>query len=246
MADLQEVQNPRSVRARPETPLDRLVVALDFPARQPALSMVARLRGQAGIFKVGKQLFTAEGPALVKELVGGGNRVFLDLKFHDIPNTVEGAVTAAVGLGATLINVHALGGPAMLRAAARAAEGGPAALLAVTVLTSLDSEQLSALGFRETPEKLALRLARMALDAGLDGVVAAPTEVMLLRSELGNGFLILTPGIRFDPADRQDQHRIATPDAAVRNGADYIVVGRPITQAADPAAVARRIVEMLE
>lgn len=246
MQKVAEVVNARVAQVRPRSPRDRLVVALDFATRQQALSMAGRLRGQAGMFKVGKQLFTAEGPALVRELVSGGEKVFLDLKFHDIPNTVEGAVAAAVGLGATLINVHALGGPAMLRAAARAAVGGGAAVLAVTVLTSLDAAQLSALGFREAPEELVLRLARMALDAGLDGVVAAPTEVAALRRELGSGFLIVTPGVRLDAADRQDQQRIAAPDEAVRNGADYIVVGRPITQAADPAAVARRIVAMLE
>jgi len=241
-----EAQKSGSIRARPQDPQDRLVVALDFATRQQALSMVNRLAGEAGMFKVGKQLFTAEGPALVRELVEAGNKVFLDLKFHDIPNTVEGAIRAGIGLGASIIDVHALGGPAMLRAAAQAAAGTPTSVLAVTVLTSLEPAQLSALGFRETTEGLALRLARIALDAGLDGVVAAPTEVELLRSELGKDFLILTPGIRFDPSDRQDQNRISTPDQAVRSGADYIVVGRPITQAPNPAEVAHRIVEMLK
>jgi orotidine-5'-phosphate decarboxylase len=208
--------------------------------------MVERLRRQVGMFKVGKQLFTAEGPALVREIVGCGEKVFLDLKFHDIPATVAGAVAAAASLGVTLVDVHASGGPAMMQAAARAAGGSGALVLGVTVLTSLDASLLQAVGFAEPPERLALRLARLALDCGLDGVVAAPTEVALLRSELGSDFIILTPGIRPPGADRQDQARIATPAQAARDGADYIVVGRPITQAQDPVRAARAIVEMLQ
>lgn len=227
-------------------PRDRLIVALDYPDCAAALSTVERLRGEAGMFKVGSQLFTSAGPEVVRGLVGGGHKVFLDLKFHDIPNTVSAAVSAAASLSVTLLNVHAAGGEAMLRAAARAASGSGVALLAVTVLTSLDAAQLQAVGFAEPSDRLALRLARLALDCGLDGVVAAPTEVALLRRELGGDFLIVTPGIRPDPADKQDQARVATPAAAVAAGADYIVVGRPITAFTDPAAAARRIVKMLE
>ena len=198
------------------------------------------------MFKIGKQLFTAEGPGLVRDMVAAGDKVFLDLKFHDIPNTVAGAVASAVGLGASLVNVHGSGGAAMMRAAARAAEGSGARLLAVTVLTSLDAAATAAVGFAEPPDRLALRLARLALDSGLDGVVASPSEVPLLRAELGADFLIVTPGVRPAGAAAQDQARVATPADAVRAGADYIVVGRPITEAPDPAAAARSIVGMLE
>lgn len=198
------------------------------------------------MFKIGKQLFTAEGPGLVREIVASGEKVFLDLKFHDIPNTVLGAVGAAIELGVSLVNVHATGGPEMLRAAARAAVGSPTRVLGVTVLTSLSHEQTQLVGFAEPPEQLVLRLARLSRDCGLDGVVAAPTEVALLRRELGPDCLIVTPGVRPPGSDAQDQARVATPAVAVRDGADYIVVGRPITQAADPAAAARAIVQMLE
>ncbi len=232
------------MRQRPTAPRDRLVVALDFPDRDSALRLVERLGDAVSMYKVGKQLFTAEGPAIVRDLAG--RKVFLDLKFHDIPNTVAGAIRAATSLGVTLANVHATGGEAMLRAAAQAAAGSETAVLAVTVLTSLDQRQLQAVGFHESPEALVLRLARLALECGLDGVVAAPTEIAPLRRELGSGFLILTPGIRLDLADRQDQSRVATPAQPIRDGADYIVVGRPITQAPDPATVAFQILEMLE
>jgi orotidine-5'-phosphate decarboxylase len=230
----------------PRQPRDKLIVALDFAERHSALSMVERLRDIAGMFKIGSQLFTSEGPAVVRELVDAGHKVFLDLKFHDIPNTVERAVSAAASLGVDLLNVHASGGEAMMRAAARAAAGTKCRVLAVTVLTSLDQHQLAAAGFCEPPEALALRLARLALDCGLHGVVAAPTEIGRLRRELGSSFLILSPGIRLSASDRQDQVRAATPAQAVRDGADYIVVGRPITAAPDPAAAARTILKMLE
>ncbi len=227
-------------------PRDRLVAALDFPDGGAALAMAHRLRGEVGMFKVGKQLFTAAGPGLVRELVQQGDRVFLDLKYHDIPNTVAGAVEAAAGLGVSLVNVHASGGRAMLRAAAQAAQGSGTRVLAVTVLTSLGASDLAEIGFPEPPQRLVLRLARLAQESGLDGVVASPNEVRLLREALGPQFLIVTPGVRPADALPQDQVRVATPQQAVRAGADYIVVGRPITRAADPAAAAREIVRMLE
>jgi len=198
------------------------------------------------MFKIGKQLFTSEGPAMVRELVGMGERVFLDLKFHDIPNTVAGAVDSAASLGASLVNVHASGGFEMMRAAAKAARGSGAKVLAVTVLTSLAATDLTTLGFADSPERLVVRLARLARDAGLDGVVAAPTEVAALRAHLGPDFLLVTPGVRPPGSDPQDQSRVATPRQAVTDGADYIVVGRPITQAENPAETARSIVRMLE
>jgi len=159
------------------------VVALDFPDRDSALRLVERVGDAVSMFKVGKQLFTAEGPAIVRELAG--RRIFLDLKFHDIPNTVAGAIRAATSLGVALANVHATGGEAMLRAAAGAAAGSETAILAVTVLTSLDQQQLQAVGFHESPEALVLRLARLALECGLDGVVAGATEVARLRRQTG-------------------------------------------------------------
>jgi orotidine-5'-phosphate decarboxylase len=199
------------------------------------------------MFKIGKELFTSEGPALVRELIGQRDRVFLDLKFHDIPNTVAGAVRAATQLGVTLVNVHAAGGRAMMEAAAQAAHGTGTRVLAVTVLTSLDAAALHAVGFSEPPDCLVLRLARLAQESGLDGVVAAPTEVAMLRRELGPDFILLTPGIRIAGSAPDDQARIASPAEAVRAGADYLVVGRPITQAPDPAAAAaRQILAMLE
>lgn len=208
--------------------------------------MADRLRGLAGFFKVGKQLFTAEGPGLVRQLVERGDKVFLDLKFHDIPNTVRSAVKAAASLGVSLIDVHASGGPAMMRAAVEAAAETGMTAVAVTVLTSMDQRELAAVGFPDPPERLVLRLAKLALESGLAGVVAAPPEVGLLRRELGKDFLIVTPGIRFDVSHRQDQQRIGAPEQAVRSGADFIVVGRPITQAEDPAAVARSVLQVLE
>jgi len=225
---------------------DRLIVALDFPSRHEAMAIRQTLTGQVGMFKVGKQLFTREGPSIVQQLIDYGEKIFLDLKFHDIPTTVAGAVSAAVSLRVNLVNVHALGGQAMMEAAAQAAAGSGTRVLAVTVLTSLGASQLCAVGLVEPPERLALRLGRLALEAGLDGIVAAPSEVAPLREQLGPAFVILTPGIRLPGAALHDQARVATPAQAVRNGADYIVVGRPITEASDPAAAARGIVAMLE
>jgi orotidine-5'-phosphate decarboxylase len=224
---------------------DRLLVALDFPARAAALEMVERLRSEVGMFKVGKQLFTAEGPDLVREIIARGEKVFLDLKFHDIPNTVAGAIESAARLGVTLVNVHASGGLAMMQAAAKAARGTGMRVLGVTVLTSLGAPDLAMVGFSEPPDRLVVRLATLARDAGLDGVVSAPTELALLREELGPDFVLLTPGIRLPGGETQDQVRVATPEQAVADGADYIVVGRPITQADDPAVMARRIVRMM-
>jgi orotidine-5'-phosphate decarboxylase len=226
---------------RPRQARDRLIVALDFSSFDEAFSLVQKLRGRAGMFKVGKELFTREGPAAVRRIVDLGERVFLDLKFHDIPNTVARAVESAVSLGAALINVHASGGRKMMQAAAEAA-GGNAAVIAVTVLTSLRDEDVREAGFALGTEELVPRLARLALEAGLDGVVAAPTDAARLRQELGSDFLIVTPGVRPAGSTKDDQARIATPAEAVRHGADYIVVGRPITQAADPVKAAEAIV----
>jgi orotidine-5'-phosphate decarboxylase len=226
------------VRAR-----ERLIVALDAPDAAAARSLVATLAGRVGMFKVGSQLFTAAGPGFVRELVERGERVFLDLKFHDIPNTVAGAVESAVRLGVSLVDAHALGGAAMLRAAARAREGTEARLLAITILTSHDATTLGEVGLSGDITGAVLRLATLARDSGADGVVASPHEVAAIRAACGPGFLIVAPGIRPAGATAHDQARAATPAAAVAAGADYIVVGRPITEAADPAAAAAAIVD---
>jgi orotidine-5'-phosphate decarboxylase len=216
---------------------DRLIVALDFPAAAEALALVERLKGRARWFKVGLELFLAAGPGIVETLAGRGYSVFLDLKLHDIPNTVAGGVRSAAGLGAGLMTVHAGGGPVMLRAAREAAASVPGApkLLAVTVLTSMDAGQLAATGVAREPGAQVELLARMGMEAGMDGFVCSPQEVAKLRAMTGPGGTLVIPGIRPAGAARGDQSRVATPAAALRDGASYLVVGRPITQADDPA-----------
>ena len=233
----------------PLAPRHRLIVALDAPGLQEAETLLDRLAGVVEWFKVGSQLFTAAGPAAVELVLKRGGRVFLDLKYHDIPQVVGGAVREATRLGVGLLTVHASGGTVMLRAAAQAgADGGPARprVLAVTILTSLDRAILQ----RElqVPVSVAgqvVHLAGLAQAAGCDGVVAAPPEARQLRLTLGPEALIVTPGVRPAGADAGDQRRIATPAAAIRAGADYLVVGRPITGAPDPAAVAEAILREL-
>lgn len=227
---------------------DKLIVALDFSTAEAATRMTDKLRGRAGMFKVGMEAFTAEGPMLARYLVDSGERVFLDLKFLDIPNTVRGACRVAANMGVTLLNVHALGGRNMLRAALDgAAEGATAGrrplVLAVTILTSLAAGDLDEMGIAGPPESAVLRMARLAQSEGLDGVVASAREVSALRKECGPEFVIVTPGIRPAGAAADDQSRTATPQAALDSGADYLVVGRPITAASDPAAAAEAILE---
>jgi orotidine-5'-phosphate decarboxylase len=233
------------------TPRERVIVALDVPSEAAASRLVERLAGQVGMFKVGSRLFTAAGPAFVRALVSRGEKVFLDLKYHDIPNTVAEAVTEAGGLGARFIDVHALGGRSMIRAAAAAlsrAGGGAGAtkLLAVTILTSHDEGSLEELGLRPPLRESVRRLALLAQGAGAHGVVASPHEVGLIREACGREFLVVTPGIRPAGEDVGGQARAATPASAIRAGADYVVVGRPITGAADPAAAAAAIVREME
>jgi orotidine-5'-phosphate decarboxylase len=225
---------------------DRLIVALDVPDVAAARAHAERLAGEVGMLKVGSQLFTAGGPDVVRGLVADGHRVFLDLKFHDIPNTVAGAVAAAAGLGVSLLTIHSAGGSAMIEAAAAAARGTSARVLAITVLTSLDGAALDAIGMAGGLEAAVARLARMAADAGAHGVVASPHEARAIRAARGPGFLVVTPGIRPAGAERGDQARSATPGAALAAGADYLVVGRPILSAPDPAAAARAIVREME
>jgi len=222
----------------PDSPNDRVIVALDFPTRKAALEVVDALEGDASFFKVGAQLFAAEGPDLVKELKKRGKRVFLDLKFHDIPNTVAGAVRAASHHGVDVLTVHAAGGEAMLSAAREAAgEDGPM-VVAVTLLTSLASEDVEHV-FGRSPVSLVdevVRLAGIAVAAGLPGVVASPTEVKPIKRSYGGILSVITPGIRLLGDDPADQSRYATPEDAARAGADFIVVGRSITGADDPVS----------
>ena len=234
--------------------MGQLLVALDVDSGARALELAGQLRDLAGGFKVGSRLFTAEGPDLVRRLVDSGANVFLDLKFHDIPNTVAQAVDAAVATGVWMLNVHASGGVPMMQAAARAGADAAARngrrrplVIGVTVLTSMDDATLRATGVQRPLLEQVVTLARMAQDAGLDGVVASPQETAAIRSACGADFSIVTPGIRGASAgtDRNDQSRTMGPAEAVRAGASYIVVGRPIIAATDPRAAAAAIVEEL-
>ncbi len=221
----------------------RVIVALDFPDAGEAWGLASRLDPLLCRVKVGKELFTAAGPALVEQLVKRGFGVFLDLKFHDIPNTVGAACAAAARLGVWMINVHASGGRAMM-SAAREALGGfsePPALIAVTVLTSMGAADLAEVGMAGNPEDAVLRLAHLTQACGLDGVVCSAREAAMLRRECGRSFLLVTPGIRPAAGDAGDQQRVATPGAAVKDGVDYLVIGRPVTRAADPLAALRAI-----
>jgi orotidine-5'-phosphate decarboxylase len=223
-------------------PRERLIVALDVPDATAAFKLVSRLEGVAGMLKVGSQLFTAAGPAFVRELVKRGEQVFLDLKYHDIPNTVAAAVAAACDLGVSLLDVHILGGQAVLEAAVAARPKGAATrLLGITILTSHSDATLAEIGLDGPVPQAVSRLAALAKTSGLDGVVASPHEVAGIRSSLGDAFLVVTPGIRPAGSDAFDQVRLATPAAALRAGASHLVVGRPITEAPDPAAAARAI-----
>lgn len=222
----------------------KVIVALDFSTGQQALELVGKLQPGSCSLKIGKELFTREGPALVRFLTGQGYDVFLDLKYHDIPNTVARACEAAANLGVWMMNVHASGGSRMMRAAAEALdqfEGRRPLLVGVTVLTSMNRADLDGIGLHAEPEQQVLRLARLAKDSSLDGVVCSPREASLLRAELGPDFLLVTPGVRPSGSSRHDQSRVATPVDAVRDGADYLVIGRPITQAPDPAAALEQI-----
>lgn len=234
--------------------MNPILVALDVESAARAIALADTLRGSVGGFKIGKQLFTAAGPSMVRELTSRGDRVFLDLKFHDIPNTVAGAVQAAVATGAWMVNVHASGGSAMMEAAAAAARttaetlGLPRPLvIAVTVLTSMDNEGLAEIGVARPMLDQVVHLATLAQASGLDGVVASPQEVRAIRSACGSDFQIVTPGIR--PAGQQgkdDQARTLTPAQAIAAGSSYLVIGRPITAAPDPREAAELIAATLQ
>ncbi|HEU4712391.1 MAG TPA: orotidine-5'-phosphate decarboxylase [Pyrinomonadaceae bacterium] len=232
---------------------DKLIVALDVDSAERAVELVNELRDVAGMFKIGSTLFTAVGPQIVKQIIGSGSRVFLDLKFHDIPHQVAGAARSAAELGVSLFTIHASGGSEMMKRAADAVaevaerNGTPRSrVLAISVLTSVDEAILSEIGVAGSPAESVLRLVKLAESSGVDGVVASPQEVASIRSNVANPeFLVVTPGIRPATAE-DDQRRVATPAAALAAGADYLVIGRPITGAPDPAAAARAILDDME
>jgi orotidine-5'-phosphate decarboxylase len=214
----------------------KIIVALDYSAAGPALALAGRLEPNLCRLKVGKELFTAAGPELVEKLLKMGYGIFLDLKYHDIPNTAAQACKVAASLGVWMINVHALGGRKMLVAARKAIDSCVyrPKLIAVTMLTSLDQEDLSDIGIIATPAEMVMRLATLARDSGLDGVVCSALEASLLRKHFGSEFCLVTPGIRQSMGSLDDQSRVMTPQAAVQAGSSYLVIGRPITQASDP------------
>jgi orotidine-5'-phosphate decarboxylase len=226
-----------------------LAVALDLPDRAALLALARRVAPEAGVLKIGLEAFVGEGPSLVSALAESGAGLFLDLKLHDIPNTVSRAAAAAVRTGASIVNCHALGGGEMMKAfgdgaraaAAKAGQRAPT-LIAVTILTSLDAAAVRAVGLEGSPREAALRLATLAKESGLDGVVCSAEEIETIRAAIGRDFFLVVPGIRPRGDATGDQRRVATPSAAIRAGADLLVVGRPITGASDPAAAARAIV----
>lgn len=226
----------------------RVIVALDYPDARPALELAARLDPAACRLKVGKELFTAAGPQLVRELVGKRFGVFLDLKFHDIPNTTAAACRAAADLGVWMLNVHAGGGRRMMQAAREAVDMSThkPLLIGVTVLTSMDETALRETGVERNPREQVLHLAGLAQQSGLDGVVCSAREAAELRARFGPDFVLVTPGIRPAGTDAGDQSRIMTPGSAIRAGSDYLVIGRPITQAADPLSALQRINQEVE
>lgn len=224
----------------------KLIVALDVSTSAAARKIVAAVGDSAFLYKVGMQLYTAEGPQVVRDLVGSGRRVFLDLKYHDIPNTVGAAVAEAAKLGVSMLTLHGSGGARMLKAAVEAARVRPELIvLAVTVLTSMDASDLEEIGIAGTVADSVVRLARIALSSGCQGIVASAREASTLRSKLGDQFAIVTPGVRPAGSSVGDQVRVVTPSQAIASGANYIVVGRPITEAADPAAEAKAILTQI-
>ena len=233
-------------------PPDRLIVALDVSSSAETQRIVSRIGDAVQTYKVGMQLYTAEGPQIVRDLIASGKKVFLDLKYHDIPNTVARACAAATRLGVSMLNVHAAGGGAMMAAAREAVDQAASdrssrtpRLIAVTVLTSLDGAAMQEVGQGDSVSTQAMRLAALTRDSGLDGVVCSAAEARSMRNAFGNAFTLVTPGIRPADATNDDQARIATPQAALANGADYLVVGRPITRAADPVAALAQINRVL-
>jgi orotidine-5'-phosphate decarboxylase len=233
--------------ATPTTPRDHLAIALDFAEESDAMQLVERLGQTCHWYKIGLELYYAAGNGIVQKLRDRGFNIFLDLKLHDIPNTVAGAVRSATQAGASLLTIHAAGGSAMMTAAAEAAAApGSPRLLAVTVLTSMDANELAGVGITASPAEQVLRLARLAQASGIDGMVCSPEEVALLHTKTDPNTLLVVPGIRPTGSEVGDQKRVATPARAIADGASMLVVGRPITRAADPAAAAEAILQEIE
>ena len=227
-----------------------VIVALDVGSEERALGLVAQLKGLAGMFKVGNELFMAEGPEVVRTIVDSGERVFLDLKLHDIPNTVSRAALEAAGLGVSMLTIHASGGSDMIQSTRKALEDrfgeDRPVVVAVTVLTSIDDETLSRTGVTGTSGDQVRRLALMAVEAGADGVVCSAAEIRLLRSDLGSKPMIVTPGVRMPTQSADDQKRVATPRVALDDGADWLVVGRYVNRAEEPRAALLEVIESIE
>ena len=235
------------------TAKEKLIIALDVDTPAKALDLVKQLHSVAGMFKIGSTLFTSAGPQIVRDIIALDSKVFLDLKFHDIPHQVAGAARSAAELGVSLFTVHASGGSEMMRRAVDAVNevaekgGQRAKILAISVLTSIDATILSQIGVNSNPSESVVRLVKLAEDSGVDGVVASPQEIETIRSLVSNPkFLVVTPGIRPATNEHEDQKRVATPGAAIAAGASYLVVGRPITGAEDPVAAAQEIVAEME
>ena len=222
---------------------EKIIIAIDSPDHQSALDLIRPLAGEGCVFKVGLQLFTAVGPLIVKEIQALGAKVFLDLKFHDIPNTAKEAVSSAVALGVDMTTIHLAGGPAMVAASVQAADNSKTLVLGVTVLTSMDDETLDLVGIPRPAAAQVLHLAEMGANCRLLGVVASPHEITPLREKFGHGLVIVTPGVRPAGSDKGDQRRVMTPGEAARCGADYLVIGRPITAAPSPRDAFLRIAE---
>jgi len=227
----------------PSAAKQKIIIAVDAPDAKAALKLVDQLSGQGCIFKIGLQLFTAEGPSIVREIQSRGNRVFLDLKFHDIPNTAREAVHSAVALGVDMTTIHLCGGPEMVGESIRAAKDSKTLVLGVSVLTSMDEASLHAVSVPLTPRVQVLHLAQMGVANGLRGIVASPLEIVPLREKFGSNLTIVTPGVRPAGSAAGDQKRIMTPGEAIRSGADYLVIGRPITGAASPKAALESIAD---
>ena len=229
--------------ATPSTAKEKIIVAIDAPDADAAKRLVDPLLGEGCLFKIGLQLFTAEGPSIVREFKKLGARVFLDLKFHDIPNTAKEAIHSAAALGVEMTTIHLCGGPRMVADSVAAADGSEMLVLGVSVLTSMDAESLAAVGVSASPENQVVHLACMGRQQGLKGVVASPREILPLRENFGNDLVIVTPGVRPAGSDIGDQKRVMTPAEAVRAGANFLVIGRPITSAPSPVAALRAIAE---
>ncbi len=232
----------------PSRPQDKIIIALDVPDTDGALRLLDSLGEPPTLVKIGLELFTAQGPSVVKAVMERGSSVFLDLKFHDIPNTVAHAVKSAADLGVTMTTLHASGGPVMLEAAAKSAAASgnnDLLLLAVTVLTSMDTAQLSSTGITVEPKDQVLRLAGVASSSGIGGIVCSPLEVASIRSSLGNALRIVTPGVRPTWAAAGDQKRVMTPVEALAAGSDWLVIGRPITAAESPKEAYAKVIEEL-